>query len=67
MTYNQILARLAEIEDLAPDDAAAHSAEDVLMEDFIKYIAGLGEFRGLQKKAKLVLESHNICFSRWCA
>lgn len=48
------------------DDEKAHSLEDALRRDFIRYIAeyGTGE---LKVMARAVLETEDMDFSRWCA
>ena len=44
----------------------AHSKEDILMEDFIRYIANGGK-KDLRKKAQIILKSTEIDFPRYCA
>lgn len=43
----------------------AHSKEDDLRDDFIKYVASLDG--DVAKLAREVLKTNNIDFARWCA
>lgn len=68
MTTEEISKRLQLIRELKWDDEVAHSEEDELYRDFIGYVASLnGYLPDLAAKAKLVLESREIGFCRWCA
>lgn len=65
MTFLEIKQRVREIEEMASDDEAAHSAEDSLRHDFIVLVAkGTGN---LAEMAKEVLKTSDIDFNRWCA
>jgi len=68
MTIEEIEKRVNHIRAIAGDDEAAHSYEDRLHLEFIKYVASLTEQPPeLAAKAKLVASTEAIGFSRWCA
>lgn len=71
MTLKEIEARIFHIHEIRGDDEMAHSEEDKLRDDFITYIASLSclsdELAYLPEKARLVLTTSEIEFSRWCA
>ncbi len=68
MTTHEIKSRIKNIREIANDDESAHSAEDELHLDFIKYVATLSEhLPELAAKAKLVASTEDIRFCRWCA
>lgn len=66
MTNEYLEKRIQEIEDIKDDDEMAHSAEDSLYEDFIRYVSENGP-QELAEKAKIILKTNEIKFSRWCA
>jgi hypothetical protein len=66
MTLEEIQKRVAAIKEMAGDDESAHGAEDQLYSDFIAYVATLDN-HSLAQKAKLVLSTAELRFSRWCA
>lgn len=66
MTTEQIKQRIKEIEETAWDDEVAHKKEAAMRADFIAYVASL-ENKALAAKAKLVLSTDKIAFSRWYA
>lgn len=66
MTINDIEKAIAKIKAAADDDEMAHVYEDELYAAFIGYVAGGGS-DNLSEKAKLVLSTEDISFSRWCA
>jgi hypothetical protein len=66
MTIEDIKKRIENIELLVGDDEAAHSEEDGLRDDFIRWIAET-ETGELGEKAKLILSTNDIYFHRWCA
>jgi hypothetical protein len=66
MTTEEIESRIKNIRDIADDAESAHSSEDSLHLDFIKYVATLSEhLPELAAKAKLVASTEDINFSRW--
>lgn len=65
MTLEEINLRVRRIQRIKADDEVAHSEEDKLWGDFIAYVATLDI--PLAAKAKAVLATKNINFSRWCA
>ena len=67
MTIHEIKERIQAIKDCAGDDEAAHSMEDTLREEFIAYVHITSEVEHLSEKAKLILSTSEIEFSRWCA
>jgi len=62
MTTEDINTTINKIKD--EDDESAHMLEDALQRRFIEYVASL-EIPDLSEKAKLVLTTENINFSRW--
>jgi len=67
MTIDQIKERIEEIRSLVGDPEAAHSKEDDLYRDFIRYVAlGSGGI-SIVVKARLVLTVIDIKFPRWHA
>jgi len=66
MTEKEIRQRVEEIRDMQCNSEGAHFAEDSLHRDFITYVAE--SFTGsLSTKARIVLSSQDIEFSRWYA
>lgn len=65
MTEKDIKEWIEHIKNIAEDPEAAHSEEDALRRDFIKYISTL--IIPIARKATLVLETDNMKFERWCA
>ena len=65
MKIEEIKRRVDLIKERADDPESAHSQEDKLYLDFIKYISKLSSPLG--KKALAVLETQEIDFPRWCA
>ena len=68
MTLKEIQDKINEIQnELVPDnvwnDPEAHTLEDKLRDDFIKYITKRKDHLG--KKAKLVLSTNDMSFGRW--
>lgn len=66
MTKEYLEKRIKEIEDMKNDAEMAHSSEDSLYEDFIRYVSENGP-QELAEKAKIVLKTKEIKFSRWYA
>jgi hypothetical protein len=75
MTKDDIRAAIKDIQAESWDPEAAHCKEDRLREDFIAYIAnmppavmyaGNGVSVNLPEMAKMVLETNDINFTRWC-
>jgi hypothetical protein len=66
MTIAQIQERIQDIKATAGDDEMAHSLEDVLREDFIRYVSTY-EDESLAVAARLVLSTSEMDFHRWCA
>lgn len=66
MTNEYLQKRIQEIKDIKDDDEAAHSWEDDLYEDFIRYVSENGP-QELAEKAKIILKTKEIKFSRWYA
>lgn len=66
MTTEEIQNRINDIEKTAWDDESAHRKEDALRAEFIKYITTL-EIPSLAEKARMVLSTNKIGFSRWYA
>jgi hypothetical protein len=66
MTTEEIQKRIDNINAISGDSESAHVEEDSLREDFIKYVASLDN-PSLAAKAKLVLSTNDIGFSRWYA
>ena len=67
MTLTEIQKVLNDIKELVGYEELAHITEYVLMVQFIKYIASNPSDPELAEKAKLVLTSNEIKFSRWYA
>ena len=65
MTRDEIMLRIERIRSLRDDPEAAHSEEDALREDFIRYVSTF-DIR-LADKAALVLTTKDIEFPRWTA
>ncbi len=66
MTRNDAERRVEEIRALAGDADAAHTAEDALRRDFIKWVSE-GEATNAQEIARMILSTDDIDFPRWCA
>ena len=66
MTLDDIKESVEKIRKCKSDDESAHSMEDMLREDFIVYVASLGD-EDLALKALEVLKTNEIEFARWCA
>lgn len=62
MTPEEVRERVAIIRREADDDEKAHSLEDALHQDVLRYFAATGN-----EVAKAALESLDIEFARWCA
>ena len=67
MTLTEIQEAFHDISAYAGDDEIAHIEEDKLMLAFIKYVSTYEADPELAEKAKLVLTSAEIKFSRWYA
>jgi len=63
MTLDDVRRQLETISCL--DDESAHSLEDRLYTDFVKFVAKRNDKIGMI--ARKVLESKRIKFARWCA
>jgi hypothetical protein len=67
MNMAEIKEEVARIDAMkGDDDESAHSAEDVLRENFIAYIAENGPAE-LAEMAREILKTRDIDFARWCA
>ena len=66
MKLEEIRKRVSEIYSERDDDESAHSLEDSLHENFIKYIAKTGT-KEQRKMAKEILRTSEFDFARWCA
>ena len=66
MTIEQIKDRVEHIRTIADDDEMAHVAEKELLSDFVEYVASLDN-ASLAEKARAVLSTKDIRFSRWFA
>lgn len=66
MTVEQIKERVANIEACRWDFEVAHSSEDELMLEFIRYVAIKGS-PTLREMAQEVLKAQAIDFPRYCA
>jgi hypothetical protein len=66
MTTEEIANWIDHIEHIKEDDEAAHHEEDRLRGEFIRYVAEVGP-PSLAEKARMVLSTNKINFSRWCA
>jgi hypothetical protein len=65
MTVDQVVARVAEIQQMSDDDENAHSSEDELWEDVLRAIAdGASQPASL---AAVALRTKGISFARWHA
>lgn len=67
MTTEDIERRVRQIQCASGDSEVAHSLEDSLRDDFIKWIASIESLPFLSSKAKLVLSTNSIKFERWRA
>tara|TARA_R110000737_G_C14623309_1_gene494003 strand:+ start:10056 stop:10259 length:204 start_codon:yes stop_codon:yes gene_type:complete len=67
MNRNEIIMRINDIKELRGDDESAHSLEDELYYDFIEYLSTACVPLLVREKAKLILTTKKINFSRWCA
>jgi hypothetical protein len=67
MTLEEIKLKIQEINAMIDDDEMAHHNEDFLYKSFIKYISENPNDSILAEKAKLILTTQDIDFSRWCA
>lgn len=65
MTKDEALKAVKEIKRISDDDETAHIREDELYTEFVEFIAAQGGDVG--EIAKVVLSTHKIRFSRWCA
>lgn len=66
MSPDDVRERLAEIENVAYDDEAAHSLEDDLYRQLLEAIAD-GLCQEPELCARLALKSQNLHFERWGA
>lgn len=66
MTLEEIKERINKINEYSYDDEMAHGIEDSLYQDFILFIAN-EDLGSISEKAKLILTTKDIKFSRWCA
>lgn len=66
MTMEEIEKAVQHIREIAGDDEAAHGREDELHVAFIRHVADTA-CAELAKKARRVLTTSKIRFSRWCA
>ena len=66
MTMDELEKRVQEIEAMKGDPEMAHSYEDSLYADFIRYVSTLPD-QQLAIKAAIVLKTEKIDFARWCA
>lgn len=65
MSPEDVRTRVAQIERMAMDDEAAHSAEDALHRDVLDAIAnGAPDAEALAREA---LDTLSMSFARWCA
>lgn len=74
MTPEEAEVRVKGIEKSSFDDEGAHSEEDQLYHDFVRYVAGLNlteftvfDVMELVRTAHIILDTENIQFARWCA
>ena len=65
MKIEDILTEINIIKASVDDDEGAHSMEDGLREEFIRYVAKRKDHLG--KKARLILTTNDIDFRRWYA
>jgi hypothetical protein len=66
MTFDELNERIALIRACSDDPEAAHSREDDLRDDVLKFIAS-GHCLDPIEYAKRVLRTSEIEFERWCA
>ena len=66
MTIETIKQRVEEIKDISWDFESAHGKEDKLREEFIRYVAIVGD-KELAEKAHEILKTEHIDFPRYCA
>jgi uncharacterized protein (DUF1697 family) len=66
MKNEEIIERVKQIEETKDDNEVAHSMEDQLYVDFIRYVSQSGNEQ-LAIKAKLVLKAQDIEYGRWYA
>lgn len=68
MTLKEIRDRLLEITEVSADPEAAHSCEDVLYEDFIRFISTSERVpAAIKEMAQAVLKTKDVNFPRWTA
>ena len=67
MRLSEVRARIAEIEDCAPDAEKAHSLEDSLREDVLVAIAKARNLEAARALAREALKTSAMDFPRWCA
>ena len=65
MDMDTIKICIAQICEIRGDDERAHSREDLLYQEFVKYIAKRKDYLG--KMAREILKTQKIDFARWCA
>jgi len=66
MKLQYIKDKVSEIKDIAHDDEAAHSEEDILYKNFIEHVAKTGN-KKLAEMANECLKTKDIYFSKRCA
>lgn len=66
MNMNDIYERIQEIYMVSGDNEVAHSHEDDLYRDFVKYIAETGN-KNQREMALEILKTKEIKFARWYA
>lgn len=70
MTTEEIQERIEKIKSCMGDYENAHSLEDDLRNDFIKYVSEhpeLSYYKGLATRARLILSTNDLDFPRYCA
>lgn len=67
MTLEKIKKSIEKIEESSDDPESAHSQEDQLYYDFIKFVSKYDPNHDIAKMAKEVLKTEKIDFTRWCA
>ena len=68
MTLEEIKKRVEYIREIKGDDESAHSHEDKLYEDFIRFCETPGDaLANVPLMAQEVLKTKEIDFARWCA
>jgi hypothetical protein len=68
VTIEEAMRRVEEIRAIAGDDETAHSLEDQLRADFIRWVAKNQQPSDTAQAIALVVEStRGIEFARWCA